>query len=788
MDAQKGRRARIVSLLLLACALVFAAYHFYKFNEIQFNLLTGYSDAEHGGFGEIYLLDQDDLANENSTFTVYASEKMNCELCGVNGSGSVKLEKGENELSYAGCLNASKAMLTCGSRSVSSGFSRGNAESEFVKATLAARVENRTVYASLKGNGFTNGEKRLAFAIDGKTVFEPRVDLNGDFELNEWMNAVPGKHVLSVSFQGKPVSEQEFEAPQPFDWTLAIVAAACLLAARAISKNKLAFSLLFIVLLAVSFVLHFRLENYGFWWITPFALLAIALFAYRKNKEGKCEVGIEKNVCLQGFVFALFIALFVLVQASMAGNTDVWGAYYFRHVQEAFNRGTTDYVDSLSYLGRNFTYTPVFFEFSAQAMKLFGLSSVDELQTPLAIAVVFAYAFTLFLLFAKFDGKKRWLAALIFFAEWSMLYMATGVTIQVFSYTLLNIAVLLTPRPVTFSAPCRAALPSTRRCLEAAAGSSQPNAARAAFAAGALPILTTAPHLSQAYTLAMLVFAIASLGLSIAAHPTSLVLYPFYLLVLEERQVDWKRGGIVFVGACVFALAFIAPIFLKNGLVTEIVPTKWGYLLAYGLEGMQYDFQFLVPIMVVSIAYGLCSKKTVQSLALLALFAANAFISSRVNLLLGFASAAFIPIIFEQELKDRKFLFLLVGIILLNYITSPVIASGTKWWCSWGMANDWCTAPMKYVEKYAAAEEVVALNPYFGHLEARFGGRPVVADLYVEWADYEKWKAENDFYEQSNASFVEKYNVTLFILDDLHQKRSLEKDRVYDNGFAHVFR
>jgi len=258
----------------------------------------------------------------------------------------------------------------------------------------------------------------------------------------------------------------------------------------------------------------------------------------------------------------------------------------------------------------------------------------------------------------------------------------------------------------------------------------------------------------------------------------------------REYRFDWgwaKKLAVAATGSAVLAAPFLLPIFLANGLPNEIVPQRWGYLLSFGLEGLQFDFQFTLVAAIIIALYGLVNGPLLPALAILLFFLANAFISFRANLLFAFAIATGVPLILRR-MMNPSLLALLLAIAAANYLTTPLISSGTKWWCTWGQANDYCVKPMEYIERFTPTEARVAVNPYFGHLEAYHGKRAVLADLYVEWADYEKWRAASDAYEQSNISPLLPYNITLVVLDDLHVERDIpEKERVYDNGFMHVF-
>ena len=64
-----------------------------------------------------------------------------------------------------------------------------------------------------------------------------------------------------------------------------------------------------------------------------------------------------------------------------------------------------------------------------------------------------------------------------------------------------------------------------------------------------------------------------------------------------------------------------------------------------------------------------------------------------------------------------------------------------------------------------------------------------MADLYVEYADKEKFLDADNFYQKIDSGYLKEYDIKLAILDDLGKKRDFEEaDKIYDNGFMHIFR
>jgi len=441
-------------------------------------------------------------------------------------------------------------------------------------------------------------------------------------------------------------------------------------------------------------------------------------------------------------MFALLAVVYVFLLESMLGNIDIWGAYYYRHVQNTLDRGTTVYYDELSYLGRNFTFPPAFFEFAASVSKLLGVASFESIRIPLHLSIVALFFLSTYLLFNNFKTREqKLLASLIFASQSFVMITSTGITLHIFSYLLLNVSVLL---------------------------------------------------FSRKEALMKLLSALA-LSIAFAAHPTSLLFFPVYVYAAGLFKMDrWKllQAGANCALAVLLSLPFYIPIFIRSGLPYEIVPAQWGYMLSYGVGGVMFDFQFSTAMLVASILYGLQKREfRLPTLILLGFLLADIFVTFRANMLVTIMLSALFPQLFSKYMRNGTLLALFFAIPLVDLMLVPVVYSGTTDWCTWGVSNRMCIPPMQYINQYTPTETKVAINPEYGHLEAYYGGRPVLADLYVEYADYDKFSAENEFYWKSNTSGLGKYNISLFVLDDIGTKKDIpDADRIYDNGFIHIFR
>ena len=711
-------------------AVVFAAYLFFhvqKMSEIGFNgIPTPVPD-------ELYLTSYPKEVAGIASFTVFSTSSSDCSLC---NSSAVGIKKGENTVQFNPDACGREVTLGCGERAVSFSFQRvAVAPRESVHASAAISVANRTLFVAVSGEARTNGYRQMEILIDGERAAAPLYSFNGTFSVLEKVPIAPGSHVVEVRFLDRTIASEEVEAPYKYPVFALLAAVLSLAIAFAYRAGAVARAAAAPLLIVASLVVSFRLAEFGMDWLVPCALAGyLACLLTSKKPEGqqaKPEGGLLAEALMFGIAFAAVIAIYSLFISSY----DIWGAYYFRHAQTTFEHGTTNYFDELSYLGRQSTYPPVFFEFAAQVAGIFGQASFEAVRLPLDIALAFAFAASTYLLFRKMEPKSRVLAALMFVSQWAILLTATGIGLHILAFTLLNISLIL-----ALSNP---------------------------------------------------VASISALGLAFATHPLVLPFFPFYLYTVMGFKLDLKRLLAWPAFAAAISLPFYLPIFLRAGLPYEIVPGQWGYLLSYGLDGMRFDFQFLLPLLAGCALYGIIANRyRLPSALLLVLLVFNATISLRADLIVAMFGAGLFPLVFAKELRGKiAFPTLLALFIAPNFLLGAVVLSGTGYYCTWGLANEMCAAPMGYVSQHVPSGSAVAIDPIYGHLEAWLGRRPVLADLYVEYAEYPKWKAENDFAWNLDTRAAEQYGVEVFILHDYYRTpRSVPFDRVYDSGYMRIFR
>ena len=719
-------RNRTAQIFLLV-ALVYLYLQWAKMDEIH-----GFLWFTRPHSNEIYFTDYPKLVGSQSEFTVYSNTAVSCSLCGSN----VALHEGLNRLSFVPDSCAGNVVrLDCGDKNLSFSFVRVQTlPRESVSASVSPSVEARSLNLRLSGSGTANGYHALEIFIDGRLASSPLHMLNGTFSFTESVPVQPGEHAYEVIYNGEVLASGVFAVPSPFSpsaFSTALLCVAIVLWDAGWLRLPI-----FIVLAVASLVVEFRLQQIGAGFFVPVALAGFLFYRIARKARRVQE---DSNLALEAAVFGAAFTGLILVLNIAISTYDIWGAYYFRHAEQTFAHGTTDYWDRLSYLGRPSTYPPIFFEFAAQFTRLLGFAarSYEDVRVPLDLLLSFTYAASSYLVFRRFPFNQRLFAAAIVVTLWGTLMTAAGIGIHLLAFTLMNCAVIL---------------------------------------------LDSNPLL-----------AAVSLALGFAAHPLAMLFYPF--LVFSANGFRMSRGEVlsallIAAAGVLLSLPFYIPIFFRAGLPYEIVPQRWGYLLSYGLDGIRFSLNFLLPLALVTIAFALHRRMlALPALLLLALILMTAYVSLRLDMAVAIVLAGLAPSVFERELDDARFLRLaLLSYILPNVLVGAVVMNGTTYYCAWGLSNEMCSSPMEYLSRYAPTESAVALNPIYGHLEAYLGKRPVLADLYVEYADYEKFKAESDFYENGNITGLLRYNVSYAILDDFPKPRALPWDRIYDNGYMHAFR
>jgi hypothetical protein len=709
---------------------------------------------------ELYLVEYPkNVSGSTLHFEVYSSKSYPCSIYMCNATVEKRLEAGYNSIDVGmdSCGREVQTILLCGESQLRfySGRINRSVSEEYITAKFDATSNRSTVKLDIAINSQLNDAtyKNFEIKVDGNTSLRPTYLLQtGVAESNktEELDLEPGQHTIELSYASKTLDIKTVSiAAKQFPYVDLIIILLSLIIAfviyREYSTDWLTSSLIFFGTSLSAIALQLQLHNnlgLSEWLVTILLLLGTILLWKFRGRKLRVPVDVPIQVQKEAVIFAVVFTAVIGALASRFGPVDWWGAYYYRNVQTALEASNTLFYDKLSYLGRNFTYPPVFFQIASEVSLLLGAVNYESIRFPFHLLVVFVYSVSLYLLFRKFKRwQERLAGASIFATHAFVMIFSSTVTLHVLAYSFMNLSLLLMERKEN-----------------------------------ALKFLST-------------VF----LSFALSSHPTCILLFPVYVYAMGFFKIDWKRiknAALVLLLSSVLSLIFYLPIFIINGLPYETAPALWGYFVSYGFIGMLYDLQFLIPIALVTALFGVV-RKPLQLAALLLVLAvlANALIAFRMNLIVTVMLSFLFPLIFGEELKDSFVLSVFFLFILANLLFIPVLFSGTTTWCEWVYANNMCVKPMQFISRFTSTNESVAINPEYGHIETYIGERKVLADLYVEYAPSDKFYAEYNFYNSSDTTYLEGYNISIMVLDDNGKLRDIAyADRIYDNSYIHIYR
>jgi len=741
-------KEKIFLILLFVALVVFSIKYAEKVQQTNFNWFKVPETTE------LYLLDYEKESFKNIKFEIYSSIPTLCKITVCGYERAVNLSEGSNilyqDISFCELNRVSFLNISC-----------GNQQNFFyIKRVLDSALGhdiNFTNISLIKTNGYyslqlegsvivkNSGYKKLDITLDGLPLLSPVFYFESgqnEFSFSEKIKIFSGSHKLKIDAFNKSVEKDFFveEKAFPIDNLLLTLSA---LAISLLLKKKYNFDILLTILIFFSFftayqVFQFQLsKNFNLSpWLFPVVSVAFLGIVYGKKIKKQISAKFPADLKKEILIFAVLYIALVLLLKIFIGPHDIWWPYYSRNVENTYLNGKTFFVDDLSYLGRDFTFPPVFFEFASQVTELFGAKSFFNIQYYLHMILVAFFAVTSYLLFANFKTRRQRIVAVLIYSSLAFTFLTSVAgTLHTFSFVILNISVI--------------------------------------FFNLKHPIRNLTPLL---------------LALAFATHPITLLLFAVYVYVTNSFRINLRQIFLIGTIAVAISLLFYLPVFIKSGLPYEIVPRKWGYLLTFGVP--VFDYQFLMPFIFISMLYGLMARGyRLPSVILLLFLLVSIYISFRANVVVSILLAGIFSMMFSDYLRNRLIFLLVLVPLLLNFAFATVIYSGVTEWCVWGAINKMCISPMLYLSNHTSTQENVAINPEFGHLEAYIGQRKVLADLYVEYADEKKFLAENKFYQNSNISFLKNYNISIFVLDDIGIKRNIiEAERIYDNGFFHIFR
>ena len=726
--------------------LVFSAVILIIFSLIYRNLMSNvpFNLFNVKKLDELALIEYDKNVSDELNFKLFSSTERICNLTVCNKNISIKLIKGFNyfEENVSDCKDT-YTKVVCESSSVSFHFLKTTEEAieknnEFINIKkFVVNTNGPELTIKVEGNytAKNGGYKLVNFYLDDKLVRSPQYffqPLENNFSIEEKFLLQPGNHSIRVEIDDKKLEKNIF-----IPYTNGIVVNYLLLLFSILfalySKvkfkiNWMWFSLIFLTIFFFLLPINFQLsKNLNFPYGIVIVLLPLLLFL----KKSKFRFVNQK---MRGaLVFSIITTTILILIKILVGDAIPTTHYYLRQLELTYLYGNTNYFDSLSYLGRKFNYPSQGFLMLTSTIAKMLTVSPKMIISYFHNVLIFLFTFTLYIVTEKIKNwKNRILICGTILINYFIFTLILASPLHTLAFLLLNLSVIFYKRSKWLSA--------------------------------------------------------INLATGMWTHLTMLLVFPFYVYAAYDFRINIKEIlRIILLGICV-SLIFYLPFIIKNGMITEAVPTERGFLQSYGILGAIGYFSFVLIFIILVIALGFY-KSTKPTLVFIIMLLIYLFISHRAVILSLFILPFLFVKILDRELKYTPFYLICLLIIILSFLHTLLVYSGTTEWCKMGVVNENCIEPMRFINRYTSTKDSVALNPLFGHLETYYGKRKVLADVFVEYANQEKYLAEQRFYQSCNLSTLKKYNITLVMLDNIDKIRKLENgDKIYDNGFFHIYR
>lgn len=494
------------------------------------------------------------------------------------------------------------------------------------------------------------------------------------------------------------------------------------------------------------------LNTYSFVVLVLIELLFLS-FLFRKNfslqEIQSRKLGfnlIEAIIVLFFFFVTLFLPL--IVPSHQTG----WSVYYERQANTVAQNFGIPLMDELSYLGRNFTFTPGYFLFEGALYWLTGSLNEQLFALTMAFSNLFFFLSALFLASRLGLDRNRRVLFLVF------LSMST------FVFTTFT----LTPRHGI-----------------------------------ALSLL----FISLALTLGKKRWWYASIFLGIGFFvQLPLAVFFLFLSPLLMRKIDWKKIAKVFTLAFTILIPLYAFIPLSSGIPFQIMPRVWGYLISLppyslfqnpGILFLFFAFFLLFELM------QFYSKKSDWDNYKKKLFAGvivslciQVIVSSRWDLVTAVSIAAFLSYSLKKYEKElTRFTCFLFGLVLLFglFLAMAVFPYFTY--------SQQVQDALLALKENSSTRDRILCDPFYGHKIAFESERITLADLMVEYADPEKLNDSYKFLGEEDYSILEKYSINHVFAENRFIHSSLletekskdliefeEMDKFYSNSLISIHR
>lgn len=485
-----------------------------------------------------------------------------------------------------------------------------------------------------------------------------------------------------------------------------------------------------------------------------FALLLLELIAFAYFFRKSFSFGEKFSLKEISFIHFLFVLLLVFVAVFLhlfsVTQYSHWSNFYERESNAVIESFSIPLNDELSYLGRGFSFVPGYFLIEAGLSWLFGVKG-DAL-----FALVLAFVNVFFVFSALFFSRK------ILSNKQSLFF----VLLLYFSVIVFAFA-SVTPRHLL----------------------------ALSFMFVSLALLLDNRKIFSSFFLAITAFI-----------QLPLVLIFFFLYLFVSKKIEWKKLFFSLLsGLGLFFLLYL-PQLARFGLLTQERPFEWGYLirfpfesvvLTYGVLGLFFA-GFLLYFLFQKIKYKKLGFSFLQKKILLGVFTAlivHLLVTSRFDIAVISLLALFIAFSLNAEKEFFESLSMVFSalVVLVAFVSLSLLNSS--------VLPEQLLSSSSYISSHSVSSQNILPDPYFGHVITFFAQRPVLADLWVEYADTEKLDNAFNFFKEKDYSILSKYSIDFVFNQNtvLNEKivsptflpSPLEfpkLSKVYSNGFIYVHR
>jgi hypothetical protein len=279
------------------------------------------------------------------------------------------------------------------------------------------------------------------------------------------------------------------------------------------------------------------------------------------------------------------------------------------------------------------------------------------------------------------------------------------------------------------------------------------------------------------------------LGISAIFHASFIFGFPIILFAIMKKP-DWKKLlGATVAGGLIFLVLYSFVIF-NYGMPTEIQKENWGYLINGSIIDLGTNTAGIMSLGVLAALFFGYRKERKLVLAITLLMLFFLAISYRVNLFLSIMAAVLFVRVFDSKQLVAIFLLFAASMVLTISVYQGVLGAEK-------------IDPFTYIDTNTELSSNILVEPIYGHTANYLGNRKTLADLYVEYADEEKYLDEVAFIASWESggdtsilrkwgisyTITEKYSRAIAVNQYIRPERQISfrnLDKIYDNGLLAI--